>query len=62
MSKKICINWQSCSKIKCSHKIPHIQSEQCDLICDYYPNNCVCISINLIRKQKLEKLNQKYEI
>lgn len=64
-NKKICTNWKKCSYITdCPHNRIHEHTKHCDSTCNLtdeyqYPK---CESINFIRKQKLEKLNQIYEV
>ena len=60
-NKKICTNWQECKTADCPHNRPHNEYDSCYKPC--ITENSMCVDeIKLLRKQKLEKLNQNYEV
>ena len=61
--KIICTNHQYCAdKTDCPHSRLHNATQFCEGHCTLVDKYSMCESINFIRKQKLEKLNQNYEV
>ncbi len=61
--KNICTNHQYCAdKTECPHSRLHYHTQFCEGHCTLVDNYSKCESIILLRKQKLEKLNQIYEV
>lgn len=61
--KVICRGYKTCEdRITCKHSKPHKQhcyvGDECFLPRVNIDDECDCIKFNLIRKQKLEKLNE----
>ena len=62
-SKKICTNKKCINKEVCTHSKSHNELDSCSRVCSLTENSCKCVDeIYFLRKQKLEKLNQNYEI
>lgn len=63
-NKRICTNYQHCvNNTTCPHsKIHNPDWTSCSNECSLIKGAHKCVPIFFLRKQKLEKLNQKYEV